>query len=481
MVGMLAGALACEGVDADVVMPLYGTIDRKEHGIEPLDIEFPVLVGSLEKTAAIHTCPLPSKGIDAGQAYFIHNEEYFDRACLYGTDEGDYADNCERFVFFCRAVLEMLPLLKLKPDILHCHDWQAALIPVYMRTLYMRDRFLRGTANLLTIHNLAYQGIFWHWDWPLTGLDWELFNWQGMEFHGKINLLKGGILFADAVSTVSKSYSREIQTPEYGCGLDGVLETHSDELFGIVNGLDYDIWDPATDTALPQNYSADDPAGKRACKKSLQEECGLDHGPKIPIVAIVGRLADQKGIDLIEAGFESIMRLPLQLVILGKGARHHAEALSALCADYPGQAFMREAFDDAFSRRIYAGADIFLMPSRFEPCGLAQLIAMRYGTIPVVHATGGLSDTVCDITPEGIEDGTSTGFVFLEYNTATLVDELERALGIYSDEPAWQRLLQNAMRQDWSFPACARRYREVFTQVSGMHKGRLSWEENHED
>jgi starch synthase len=404
-----------------------------------------------------------------GRAWFIENDEYFSRDYLYGTDDADYNDNCERFSFFAQAVLCAIDVLGLKIDLIHCHDWQASLIPVYLKTLYAEAPACKGVRSLLTIHNLAYQGVFWHWDWPLTGLDWGLFTWRGLEFYGKLNFLKGGIIFADAVSTVSKSYSREILTPEHGCGLEGVLEARQKNLFGITNGLDYDTWDPATDEVLISNFSKHDVTGKATCKQALQETCDLEVSPELPLVGMVSRLTDQKGFDLLVECFEDLMASPLQLVILGAGARHTSEILAELCHVHSDRAFFLDDFDEEFARRIFAGSDLFLMPSRFEPCGLAQLIAMRYGAVPIVRATGGLADTVVDVSPEGLEDGSSTGFMFLEYNAASLLDVTLHALDTYEDRDRWLRLKENCMAQDWSFPACARSYVKVYDRISGSN------------
>ncbi len=465
VVGMLAGALTSIGVETDVILPLYGSIDRKAYGILPCNSTVEVDMGGRLVEGRVHRATMPAKGVEPGAAYFIENEEYFDRPYLYGMEDGDYADNCERFVFFCRAAAKALDALGLDYDIIHCHDWQTALLPVYLRTLYSNLQAARDVRTVVTIHNLAFQGLFWHWDWPLTGLDWSLFSWRGLEFYGKMNLLKGGVLFADAITTVSKTYSREIQTPEYGYGLEGVFESRADQIYGVVSGLDCDEWNPATDTAIERNYDADDPDDKRFCKLALQDECGLTMDASLPLVSYVGRLSEQRGLDLLEGAMELLLSLPLQLVIQGEGGRHHQERLAAFCASYPGQAcYLSEDREDR-RRRIFAGSDLFLMPSRFEPCGLEQLIAMRYGAVPVVRHTGGLADTVSDLTPEGLEDGTATGFVFLEYNEAALVDEVSRALETYLEVDIWRQLIINAMRQDWSYVAAARQYEKIYRRI----------------
>lgn len=465
VVGLLSGALCAEGVATDIVMPLYASVDRKAHKVRSTGKRIEVDVAGRMVEGALYACPLPGTSEAQGTAYFIEAPCYYDRDTLYGTEEGDYADNCERFIFFSRGVLEAAEVLGLGSDIIHCHDWQTALVPVYLKTLYAGTPVAEQARCLLTVHNLAYQGLFWHWDWPLTGLDWSLFSWRALEFYGKINLLKGGLVFADAISTVSKTYSREMQTPEYGCGLEGVLQSRSRETYGVVNGLDAEVWDPARDDQIVANYSVGDLAGKAQCKQALQYECNLEVNAAVPIVAMVAPLTDRKGFDLVEEAFDAMLRLPIQLVILGMGQRHHGAALEALAAGGEGRVFFKRAYDAAFSHRIFAGSDILLAPSHFEPSGLSQLVALRYGAVPVVRSTGGLADTVEDFTPEGLEAGTANGFAFLEYNAAALLDELERAVGHYGEGENWARLVANGMRQDWSFLASARRYREIYHRM----------------
>ncbi|MFH0910699.1 MAG: glycogen/starch synthase [Planctomycetota bacterium] len=466
MVGMLYGALAVEGVSTDVILPLYASVDRERYGLVSTGKRITIEIDGRPTAGEIFAAPLPSKGVHTGTAYFIANDMYFDRPGLYGDEEGDYPDNLERFVFFSRAVLEAVRALGLSPDILHCHDWQTSLIPVYLHAQPERWESLRGIRTLLTIHNLAYQGLFSHWDWPVLGLDWSLFGWQGLEFYGKINLLKGGILFASGISTVSKTYSREIQTPEYGCGLEGVLQSRRDRIFGVVSGLDNERWDPGTDAALPECYSADHPAGKTACKRALQSASGLEENPALLLAAMVGDFEEQKGLDLILESFEALTALPLQIVILGRGARPYGATLQDLCRQYPVNTHLSPEYGEADVRRAYAGADLFWIPHRFEPCGTAQLIALRYGAVPVAHFTGGLADTVSDMTPEGLLDGSATGFVFLEYNAASFYDEVARAVALHDDPAAWGRLRENGMRQDWSFLASARRYRDIYERLT---------------
>lgn len=465
MVGMLSGELCHQGATITIIMPLYGHIQIKKHKLENLKKNFFIDMAGRKTVASLWKGYLPGVCENKCEIYFIQNDEYYNRPFLYGNSEGDYADNCERFVFFSKAVLETIKEIDLNPDVIHCHDWQTALIPVYLSTFYSDDENLKDVNTLLTIHNLAYQGVFWHWDWPLTSLDWSLFSWQGLEFYGKMNLLKGGIVFADAISTVSKTYSQEIQTPEYGCGLDGVFRARKANVHGIINGLDYQLWNPETDKCITENYSIRAMSGKRSCKLALQKELGLEVDAGIPLVAMVGRVVEQKGIDLLEECFDAIMDNVLQLVILGTGNRHHTEKLRKMMEKYGSSAHFAEGFNDRLARRIYSGSDILLMPSLFEPCGLSQLIAMKYGSVPIVHSTGGLADTVVDFSPEGLEDGSATGFVFLEKTPAALCDEVIRAITHFEDADDWFKLMCNCMSKDWSFCESAQKYLNLYKSL----------------
>ncbi len=424
MISMLAGSLGCCGVEISVIMPLYRHISPQDYNFEKLEKIICVDMGKNDVSASIWRGSLPGCCGSGCEVYFIENNEYFDRPFLYGDENGDYADNCERFVFFSRAVLESIKAIEIAPDLIHCHDWQTSLVPVYISTLYANDPCFENIRTLLTIHNLAYQGVFWHWDWPLTSLDWSLFCWQGLEFYGKINFLKGGIVFADAISTVSKTYSREIQYPEYGCGLDGVLKSRRADLYGIVNGMDSNLWNPANDKCIKANYDIKDMSGKRKCKGALQYEFKLEGDAGLPLIAMVGDLTEHKGIGILEDCLEELMQEPIQLIVLGVGDSHTVERFEKIEDVYPSKISFCKGFDDRLYHRIIAGSDMLLMPSLFEPCGYNQLIAMRYGTVPIVHSVGGLSDTVIDFSLENIINEDATGFVFLEDNPAALLMKL---------------------------------------------------------
>jgi starch synthase len=391
--------------------------------------------------------------------YFIDVPEFFDRPGLYGEQGQDYPDNAERFGLLSRASLELCRALAFAPDVIHAHDWQAGLVPVYRHRLLWRDPFFAGSGSLFSIHNLGYQGVF-----PLAtgrdlGLDQSLLTVETLEYHGQLSLLKGGIACADQVNTVSPTYCREIQTPQYGMGLDGLLRARADRVHGILNGLDEQLWSPAGDAALPCRYSAREPAGKVACKAALQRELGLGISPGTPLAAMVTRLDSQKGIELVLESWDRIMSRGLQLVILGTGNPDFERRLEETARYYPEQASVLLRFDDDLSRRIYAGSDLFLMPSRYEPCGLGQLIALRYGSIPLVHATGGLVDTIVD--PEDATDS-ANGFVFREYRHGSLLEGLDRALAVYKNPDAWQKLMRQGMAQDHSWSRAARQYLDLY-------------------
>ncbi len=444
----LPRALAALGAEVATVSPLYRS--AKDHAPEslPLRLRVPLGAGVLEAGVA-----------RSDRDYFIGQDAFFDRDGLYGTPQGDYADNSSRFIFFCRAALELLRELG-PPDVIHVHDWQGGLVPAYLRTIHAGS-FPR-TRSVFTVHNLAYQGIFNPGDMDLTGLDWKHFNWRELEYHGKINFLKAGLVYADAVTTVSPSYAREIRTPELGCGLDGVLRERSASLRGILNGADYSEWNPETDPHLAANYSARSLAGKAKCKAALQRRCGLPVRPGVPLAGMVGRLAEQKGIDLLLEAARALSEEDLQVVLLGMGDQYYQDAVLFLGTRYPGKFSVHVAFDEALAHQIEAGCDLFLMPSRYEPCGLNQIYGLRYGTVPVVRATGGLTDTV--------EDGV-TGFVFGDYTAGALLSAVRRALAAYGRPGEWRKMIRAGMRMDYGWERSARRYLDLYGSLVAELRG----------
>ncbi|MBA3481489.1 MAG: glycogen synthase GlgA [Pirellulales bacterium] len=464
--GALPRELARLGHKPFVFLPAFRQTRQPGIPIEPTGIAVDVPIGQKTVRGHLLRSQLPGSGVPV---YLIDQNDYFDRPQLYREDGEDYRDNCERFTFFSRAVLEAIPLLGLDIDVVHCHDWCAGLIPAYLKTLYGHREPWRDLTSLLTIHNLAYQGNFWHWDMALTGLDWRYFNWRQMEFFGNLSFLKTGLVFADALTTVSPTYAVEILDPPLSCGLEGILQHREEDLTGIINGVDYEQWNPATDRFLgPNRYGIRDYArGKAACKAELQRSLHLPQRSETPLLAAIGRLADQKGFDLITRLMRHwAERVDAQWVVLGTGEPKYHEALAALAKEFPERIAVRLEFSDEWAHRIEAAADIFVMPSQYEPCGLNQLYSLKYGTVPVVRATGGLVDTVVNATPETIADRTATGFSFQDYTSLALAETLEHACRAYLDKPLWNQLIETGMQQDWSWRHSAEEYGEVYQQVA---------------
>jgi len=470
-------------------LPFYKQVKEGKYQLDSTEHEIKFKIGDAPVQGRIWKSHIPETKIPV---YFIQRDEYYHRDYLYSTPEGDYLDNAERFIFFSRATVEAVKMLGIKADIIHCHDWQTALIPVYLKTLYGshhpgRDRnepAFKNTKTVMTIHNLAYQGLFWHWDMKLTGLDWSLFNWKQLEFYGKLNFLKGGMVFADALTTVSPRYAQEIQTKEFGHGLEGVLVERAKNLYGILNGADYTNWSPKTDKLIPANYTPANLKGKAACKKALQKKLNLPEG-NAPIIGMVTRLAGQKGLDILTAAFDELMKEDVQVVLLGTGEEKYHQIMRDLAKKYPTKTGITIAFDNQLAHLITAGADMFLMPSRYEPCGLNQLYALKYGTVPIVRATGGLADTVIDYqtiphselatefiplgnssTPNSkLPTPNSTGFTFTDYTADTLLATIKRALTVYNQPKPWTELVRRAMSQDFSWKKSVLEYERVYQRL----------------
>lgn len=475
VVGALPRALAERGHPCVLFLPLYNCARRAGPPLEPTGQYVSVPIGNETHVGQLWRSHLPRSEVTV---YLVEQERFFSRddpaegRGLYqyrlpGGKMRDYEDNFARFLFFSRAVLEALPRLDLWPDVLHCNDWQTGLIPVYVREMYgPRDARYSAIRTVFTIHNLAYQGVFWHWDMMLTGLDWKLFNWRQLEFYGKLNLLKGGIVFADLVSTVSRTYAQEIQTPEHGCGLDDVLRHHRDKLVGIINGVDYEAWNPETDPFLPARYSVETvAAGKTKCKTALQVRLNLPVRSQVPLIGMVTRLVEQKGLDLLAMAAPQMLEEDVQLVVLGTGEAVYHEMLKRLVHRWPNRVAAVLRFDEALAHQIEGGADMFLMPSRFEPAGLNQLYSLKYGTVPIVRKTGGLNDTVTDVTPQTLAAGSATGFVFKDYTASALVQAVRRAVQTYHDEPTWRKIQRTGMMQDWSWQRRAIEYEQLYLRL----------------
>ena len=414
--------------------------------------------------------------------YLVHQDQYFDRDQLYGIDGKDYIDNCERFVFFSRAVLEAIRLLDLRVDVVHANDWQTGLIPAYLKIVYASVPHYQKIASVFAVHNMAYQGQFWHWDMLLTGLDWKYFNWHQMEFHGKLNLLKTGMVFADSIATVSPRYAQEIQTSALGCGLEGVLQYRHDSLTGILNGIDEAEWNPATDRHLPRKYDVETVRqGKAACKAALQKELGLPQTAGVPLVATVGRLDDQKGFDLIAEVIQRwVPTSDVQWAILGTGQPKYHKLFEGLAQAIRRKIAARLEFSNPLAHRIEAGGDMFLMPSRFEPCGLNQMYSLKYGTVPIVRETGGLADTIVGYGSPQAESAAANGFSFQEYSPLALSETLRRACDLFRLHPeVWNKLIDTGMRQDWSWGRSAKKYVELYLKTVTRNRRRSG--DKHDD
>lgn len=463
--GALPIELANLGHDVALIMPAYRGIAERFAAQAVHDVSLRVPIGNKWVDGQLLITHLPDSQVPV---YLVRQAEYFDRDGIYGSPDGKgYRDNCERFVFFCRAVMEAIRLLDLKVDVLHTNDWPTGLIPACLATEYRALPSYDSISTLFTIHNLAYQGTFWHWDMLLTGIDWKYFNWRQMEFHGDLNLMKTGIVFSDALNTVSPTYAREIQTAPLGCGLEDLLAHRGESLFGIINGVDYREWNPAVDEHLPVQYDVGSVAsGKPACKADLQRACGLPERSDVPLIGFVGRLAEQKGVDLLVPVIEQwVATHDAQWVVLGTGDRTYSEQLRTLARRHPERVAALLEFSNPMAHRIEAGADMFVMPSRYEPCGLSQLYSLKYGTVPIVRATGGLVDTITDTNPDTLRAGTATGFQFTTYDTRTLSEAVLRACDHYAASEIWQQIVTTGMRQDWSWSHSARQYVTLYEQM----------------
>ncbi|GBD39059.1 Glycogen synthase [bacterium HR37] len=466
VVGALPKELQKLGCTVKVVIPLYRQVRdyTKKAGLKLRDLkrEVTVCIDFLPYRGKIKEVVLGDVSV-----CLLENDSFFNREHIYSTPQGDYEDNDLRFGFLSIGALEVAKVLGFKPDIIHCHDWQTALVPVSLRwRKHLRDDpFFKESKTVFTIHNISYQGLFGKELLEKFGLPWYIFTPQGIEFYGKVNLLKGGIIYSDLVTTVSPTYAKEIKTPEYGFGLEGVLRWISQDpgrLVGVLNGIDYEVWNPKTDEALYANYDSDNPEGKLKNKIRLKEETGLSRNGNKPLIGIVSRLAEQKGIDLIVEAFPQIFDLGFQMVVLGSGDEKYERMLENAMNTYKGNLSVNIGFNDQLARRIYAGSDMFLMPSRFEPCGLGQMIALRYGSIPVVRGTGGLLDTVIDYT---VDKKRGNGFVFHEFSKVSLLDALVRAVSVYENQVEWRELVRRAMNEDFSWGSSSRKYLELYRSL----------------
>jgi starch synthase len=459
--GSLPKELKRMGHDVRIILPYYTAVARGGFAARSTGQRVRLEFGGRTETGLLRKTSL--NGIPV---YFLENKDYFQRDYLYGTPVGDYPDNPRRFAFFSRSVLELLKSWDFRPDVLHCHDWQTALIPILLKYELNLDPFFRNMSVLYTIHNLAYQGLFPPASLVEMGLDDSCFSIERLEYYGSINLMKGAILTADLINTVSETYCGEILTPEQGCGLEGVLKVRGADLSGILNGLDYTEWNPAADRDIFCTYSSADPAGKGENKAQLQRLLGLKQSADIPLLGMISRLSAQKGFDLLAEVLPGLAARKVQLAVLGDGEEKFVRLITDAAGPKAGNISFNFEFDLSLARRIYAGCDMFLMPSRYEPCGLGQLIALRYGAVPVVRKTGGLADTVFD--PR--DSSEPTGFSFSAYTSAALQATLTRSIRAWRDKEGWAGIVRRGMTRDYSWHASARRYEELYRR--GIEKKR---------
>ncbi len=452
--GSLPHALVEMGHEVSVIMPYYRqNIDGRGLPIERFDL-VDMWIDGVQRYAPIHRVR-----IDHVQFYLIEQDDFFGRPELYGPPGGAYDDNLLRFVFMTRVALEIAGRLGQSVDWFHCHDWQTAFLPILLRRQYGHYANIAKARCMYTIHNLAYQGIF-SADWiARLGLPADSFHVEGYEFYGQVNAMKAGIAYADEITTVSASYAEEILTPEYSWYLEDSLRAKQHALTGIVNGLDIESWDPATDTALSCHFDADHLSRKENCKRALQEHMGLEQRQDRPVLAVISRLAEQKGIDLIIEAIPHCLHQGYQLLVIGSGDLAYSETLTALAKAAPTQMAFFQGFNESIARQAYAGADMFLMPSRFEPCGLGQLMAMRYGVAPIARATGGLRDTIIDVSAYPYQ---GTGFLFNDAYLEAFIDAIERAVSVWKNPEHWQHILQRGMRRDSSWAASAALYSRLY-------------------
>jgi len=455
--GSLPLTLRSLGCDTKVIMPYYRQIKKQDFGIKLLKADIKVKLGAGTIKFSLYQCQ--REKVDF---YFIEKDEYFDRDFLYGTPLGDYPDNALRFGFFANATLASIAAINFRPDVIHCNDWQTALIPFYLKYRPQYSSVFQGTKTLFTVHNMAYQGLFPKEVMPEIGIDREFFIPDKLEFYGKLSFIKSGILYSDAISTVSKGYAREILTEKFGCGLDGLLNLRKSDLYGILNGADYAVWNPKTDDYIKAAYDTKKPENKVKCKKDLTAQMKLRISEDTPLLGVISRLAEQKGIDIIAESADEIVGLGFGLVILGAGDKKYHRLLKALAKKYPKDIAVKIAFDNALAHKIEAGSDMFLMPSRYEPCGLNQMYSLKYGTIPVVTAVGGLDDTIIDYSQN---NNGGNGFKFNQVNKADFINTLKRALTVYKNKRRWNKLVVKAMGFDFSWEESAKEYIKLYSLI----------------
>lgn len=459
--GALPEAVARRGHEVTILTPRYGSVDVSAFKLKRRRYRLTVNVKGKPMRGGFLEGTTPS-GVPV---LFVDRPAYFGRKGLYGDRGKDYPDNDKRFAFFSRAVLEACCLFGISPDVIHCNDWQTGPIPVLLQSEYRERPELNSTGTVFTIHNLAYQGQFPPEAMTTLGLGWSLFTPYHLEFYGKVSFLKAGLVFADKLTTVSKKYAEEIRSSTFGHGLEGVINERADDLTGILNGVDYSTWDPRQDPFIAKTYSSDNLSGKSACKSDLQRRMGLPIEPDTPLAASISRLTSQKGIDLFIEVSKKLLKSKCQWVFLGEGDPVLENSLRQLAKQHPAKVSVRIGFDEELAHRIFAGADIFLMPSRYEPCGLNQIYGLRYGAIPLVHAVGGLDDTI-----EDVSKGKGSGFKFNTASPLALLETVQRALRLFSDRSAWCQLVDRAMSQDFSWEHSARSYETIYKETANLRQ-----------
>lgn len=463
--GALPAALKKNGIDVRGIIPAYAGIDRAKYGLTPVKNVKPITIhyGGMDLKASLLEGKLPNTDVTI---YFVENDYFFGRPGIYNdpqTKEG-YKDNAERYVFYSRAIMELINQIDWQPDIIHLNDQHTSLIAAYLRRQYAKDNFFSKTRTVFSIHNLGYQGVYpKEIMWFAMFDQAEYYPLSPFEFYDKVNFMKIGITFSDVINTVSKTYAEEILSPEYGLGLEGVLRDRRKDLFGIVNGIDYNEWNPETDSLIPFNYSPKDVSGKKQNKEALLKEQGLDPaGDDIPLIGMISRLADQKGFDILGQCMDELLVNPLRMVILGTGQQHYHDMFTKFAEKYKGKISVNLTFNNKLAHFIEAASDMFLMPSKYEPCGLNQLYSMKYGTVPVVRATGGLKDTVIQFDAN-TEKG--TGYVFTDYSAKDLLIAVSKAIIMFQDKEKWAKLVQNCMAQDFSWDRSAKEYIEIYEKA----------------
>ncbi len=476
VVGALPLELAKLRHRVTLVLPGYRNFVAGRQSRQPaVRLRIPTVGISVEVTLEEEIVPVTA-GLHPLRVLAVRYDPSFDRPGLYQDQRGDYPDNLVRFTLFCRAVLKAVRFLagvrREAVDILHLHDWQTALCAVYLKTLASERKGLGPLKTLLTLHNVSYQGVFPGAQFAKTGLPPALYSPSGLEYYGSVNCLKGGIIFSDAVSTVSPTYAKEIMTRDFGCGLEGVLAGRVNGVQSITNGIDVTVWNPETDPYLPAHYTVADLSGKQACKRALQRELGLPDRD-VPLLAMIGRLTPQKGFDLLREIIPELMVLDVQIALLGTGDRHMEQQFLVARAKHPDRIGLFIGFDEGLAHRIEAGADMLVMPSRYEPCGLSQLYSLRYGTVPIVRRTGGLADTVIPFKPSTAQAKVATGFHFIDASTDALLSAILLSLQVYREQDTWHSLIQAGMKTDVSWTQAAKQYVQLYRSIAGGDENRL--------